>query len=116
MVKKEDESKMDQKENEPRMDQKEFDSKMDQTARRLTDTVTDGVKRIEEAFEKGKENVREDIKGSEGMQNLKGSPRMGLLLLGLGFAWFLNTVGVANHWAFPIILMAAGLYFVLRNR
>lgn len=105
-----------EKEDDARMNQKEFESKMDQTARRLTDTVTEGVKKIEEAFEKGKGNVREDIKGSEGMKNLKGSPRMGLLLLGLGFAWFLNTVGVANHWAFPITLMIAGLYFILRNR
>ncbi len=96
--------------------EKELESKMDQTAKKFTETVADGVKKIEEAFEKGKENLREDIKGSEGMQNLKGSPRMGLILLGLGFAWLLNTLGVFGHWVLPVFLMIAGIYFMLRNR
>ena len=113
MVKEASDKKTDPKE---KMSEKEFESRMDQSARKFTDTVADGVKKIEEAFEKGKDNVREDIKGSEGMQNLKGSPRMGLVLLALGFVWFLNTVGLLTHWVFPILLMAAGVYFVLRNR
>ena len=96
--------------------EKELESKMDQTAKKFTETVADGVKKIEDAFEKGKENLREDIKGSEGMQNLKGSPRMGFILLGLGFAWLLNTFGLFGHWVFPVILMIVGIYFMLRSR
>ncbi len=98
------------------MAEKEIESKMDQTTKKFTETVADGVKKIEEAFDKGKENLKEDIKASQGMKNLKGSPRMGLIMLGLGFAWLLHIFGLFNHAVFPILLMIAGIYFVLRSR
>lgn len=94
----------------------DFEDRLDRLSRRFSDTVADGVKRVEEAFEKGKDNLRDDIKRSQGMENLKGSPRMGLILVGLGIVWMLYTFGLFDNVIFPIILIAAGLYFIVRNR
>ena len=98
------------------MEQKDFEEKMDQTARKFSDTVADGVKKIEEAFDKGKGNLRDDIKGSQGMENIKGSPRLGVIMLAGGLLWLLNSIGVFNSWMFPVALMVVGAYFIFRSR
>jgi hypothetical protein len=89
---------------------------MDRYAQRFTDAVSDGVKRVEEAFDKGKENLREDIKSAQGVEGIKGSPRMGLALVGVGVLWLLLSLGILQHPIFPIIVVAAGLYYIVRSR
>ena len=98
------------------MDQKEFESKLDEYANRISSTVSDGVKKVEAAFEKGKENIKSDENGGEGLKGLKGSPKMGLILVVVGILWLLHTLGVFGQPVFPILLIVAGLYFVIRNR
>jgi len=98
------------------MDQKDYEARMDRYAQRVTDAVSDGVKRVEEAFDKGKENLRQDIKGAQGMEGLKGSPRMGLILVGLGIIWLFLSLGILQHPIFPIIVIAVGLYYIVRSR
>jgi len=98
------------------MDQKDYEDRMDRYAQKLTDAVSDGVKRVEEAFEKGKENLREDIKSAQGVEGIKGSPRMGLALVGVGVVWLLLSLGILQHPIFPIIVIAVGLYYIVRSR
>jgi predicted lipid-binding transport protein (Tim44 family) len=98
------------------MDPKDYEDRMDRYAQKVTDAVSDGVKRVEEAFEKGKENLRQDIKGAQGIEGIKGSPRMGLLLVGVGVVWLLLSLGILQHPIFPIIVVAVGLYYIVRSR
>ncbi|MDH3198656.1 MAG: hypothetical protein OEO21_10495 [Candidatus Krumholzibacteria bacterium] len=98
------------------MEQKDYEARMDRYAQRFTDAVSDGVKRVEEAFDKGKENLREDIKSAQGVEGIKGSPRMGLALVGVGVVWLLLSLGILQHTIVPIIVIAVGLYYIVRSR
>jgi hypothetical protein len=101
------------------MDQKEFDGKLDEYANKISGAVGEGVKRLEEAFEKGKESIKasQDQEGSEtGVKGLKGSPKMGLILVVGGILWLLYTFGVFAQPVFPILMIILGLYFIIRNR
>jgi molecular chaperone GrpE (heat shock protein) len=95
------------------MDQKEFDSKLDEYANRISGAVSDGVKRLEAAFERGRENVRAD---EEGLKGFRGTPKMGLLMVIVGIIWLLYTLGVFGQPVFPILLIGIGAYFLVRNR
>lgn len=101
------------------MDQKEFDSKLDEYANKISNSVGEGVKRLEEAFDKGKESLKSagGEEGTErGVNGLKGSPKMGLILVVAGILWLLYTFGVFAQPVFPILLIILGLYFIIRNR
>jgi hypothetical protein len=98
------------------MEQKEFESKLDAYANKISAAVSEGVKKVEAAFEKGKENIKADENAGEGVKGLKGSPKMGLIMVVAGIVWLLWTVGLFELKVFPILLIAVGLYFVLRNR
>jgi hypothetical protein len=108
---------MDEKQNqEPTgsSDSKEFEDRLDSFADKFSKTMSDGVKKLEDAFDKGKDNLRQDM-GSE-HKRLSGSPRMGAILLGLGLVWLLHTLGALDHVIFPILVIVLGIYFLLRNR
>jgi hypothetical protein len=94
-------------------DRKEFEERLDHFADRLSGAMSDGVRRLEEAFDKGKQNVRED-RNSKG--RFSGSPRMGMILVGLGIVWLLYSLGVLRQPIFPILLIVLGVYFLLRDR
>lgn len=98
------------------MESKEFESKLDEYADKISRAVTDGVKRVEEAFEKGKENLKSQEGSGEGIKSLKGSPRLGLIMVAVGILWLLYTFDVFAQPVFPILLIILGLYFVIRNR
>jgi hypothetical protein len=98
------------------MDQKEFESKLDEYANKISGAVSDGVKKVEAAFEKGKENIKAESADGEGLKGLKGSPRMGLILVVVGILWLLFTLDFFDQWIFPVLLVIVGLYFVIRNR
>jgi len=98
------------------MNQKEFEDRLDGYADKISSTVTDGVKRLEAAVDSGKENIRKDADEAEGARRLSGSPRMGVILVGLGIAWLLHTLGVFDHFIFPILAIVLGIYFILRHR
>ena len=98
------------------MDQTEFESKLDEYANKISGAVSDGVKKVEAAFEKGKENLKTDENAEQGVKGLKGSPKMGLILVVAGILWLLYTFNVFAQPVFPILLIIVGLYFVIRNR
>lgn len=94
-------------------DRKEFEDRLDRFADRLSGAMSDGVKKLEEAFDKSKENVRTD---SQSKGKFSGSPRMGMILVGLGIVWLLYSLGVLRQPIFPILLIVLGVYFLLRDR
>jgi len=98
------------------MEQQEFESKLDEYANKISVAVSDGVKKVEAAFEKGKENIKTDEGAEEGVKGLRGSPKMGLIMVVAGLVWLLWQFGLFELKVFPILLIAVGLYFVLRNR
>jgi hypothetical protein len=99
------------------MDQKEFESKLDQYASKISNAVNEGVKRVEDAFEKGKENLKaREGDGEGGFKSLKGSPKSGVVLIGIGIVWLLYIAGLFEHVVFPILLIILGIYFIVRNR
>jgi hypothetical protein len=98
------------------MEQKDFEGKLDEYANKISSAVSDGVKRVEEAFDKGKENLKSQEDSGEGVKGLKGSPKLGLILVVAGILWLLYTLNVFDQPVFPILLIVLGLYFVIRNR
>jgi len=98
------------------MDQKEFENRLDGFADKISGAVSEGVKRIEGAFDKGKENLGNDTRDFARLRQFRGSPRTGAVLIALGIAWLLYTVGVFNHPVFPVLLIVIGVYFVVRDR
>lgn len=95
--------------------QREFESRLDAYADKISRAVGDGVARLEEVFERGKRNVESDTPES-GVEGLKGSPRSGIILIGIGIVWLLYIAGLFEHVIFPILLIIVGIYFVIRNR
>lgn len=100
------------------MDQKEFEGKLDEYANKISSAVGDGVKRVEEAFDKGRENLKADSAEGErvGFRGMKGSPKSGIVLIGAGIVWLLYIAGFFQQWIFPILVIALGIYFIVRNR
>lgn len=97
-----------------RRERKEFEERLDGLADKFSRVMSDGVKKLEDAFDKGKANLREDMASKE--RRLPGSPRMGAILLGIGFVWFLFAVGALDEWIFPVLMMALGGFFLIRSR
>jgi hypothetical protein len=95
-------------------DRKEFEDRLDGFADKFSKTMSDGVKKLEEAFDKGKQNLRADMESGD--SKVTGSPRMGAILLGFGVLWLLYTIGALDHVIFPILVIVLGIYFLIRNR
>src|SRR5512139_2796106 len=105
----------------PPMDQKQWEERLDRAADRVSRAVSEGVHVLEDAYEKGKETLKEEFDGRRGTTDTtapnaptqsafttgqkpatKGSPRVGLVLVGLGIVWLLNTLGILDQPVFPI--------------
>lgn len=115
MAQKDSEKEAGQSESGQAKAEKDFESRLDEYANKISQAVSDGVKRVEEAFEKGKQNLKSEG-GEGGFQALKGSPRSGIVLIGIGIVWLLYIAGLFEHVIFPILLIIIGIYFVVRNR
>ena len=120
------------------MDQKQWEERLDRAADRVSRAVTGGVHVLEDAYEKGKETLKEEFDGStrstdvppaanadaasqsaftpEVKKTSKGSPRLGLMLVAVGIIWLLQSLGVLNQPVFPILLIVLGVYFVARSK
>ena len=121
------------------MDQKQWEERLDRAADRVSRVVTSGVHVLEDAYEKGKETLKDEIDGqrphtsdtppsgavdpaaqsaftAETKRTSKGSPRLGLVLVAVGIIWLLNSIGVLNQPVFPILLIVLGVYFIARSK
>ena len=103
------------------MEQKEWDQRLDRMAERVAGGVKDGVRVLEDAYEKGKETLQTETRGTagsaaDGTPVKKGSPRLGLVLVALGIVWLLQTLGILGQPIFPILLIVLGVYFIARSK
>jgi len=119
------------------MDQKQWEERLDRAAEKVSRAVTSGVHVLEDAYEKGKETLKEEFDGGHRADpsapgsphedsaasstpathtGRKGSPRLGLMLVAVGIIWLLNSLGVLNQPVFPILLIVLGVYFIARAK
>jgi hypothetical protein len=121
------------------MDQKQWEERLDRAADRVSRVVTGGVHVLEDAYEKGKESLKDEMNGrraatdsetnatpavtptqsaftAEPRPATKGSPRLGLMLVGLGIVWLLHTLGILDQPVFPVLLIVLGVYFIARSK
>jgi hypothetical protein len=120
------------------MEQKQWEERLDRAADRVSKAVTSGVHVLEDAYEKGKETLKDEMDGhhhpsdpprgtadtaapsaftvAEAKPASKGSPRLGLMLVAVGIIWLLQTLGVLNQPVFPIVLIVLGVYFIARAK
>jgi hypothetical protein len=81
--------------------------------------VTDGAKRVEDAFDKGMDNIRNNPELDEKRTRVKGffsSSTGGLVLVIVGLVWFFSIVGWLHSPIFPIVLIVAGFYLWQKHR
>jgi len=116
------------------MDQKQWEERLDRAADRVSRAVTDGVHVLEDAYVKGKETLKDEMNTRGGPTATsstsstadplapdvkpasKGSPRLGLMLVGLGIVWLLHSLGILDQPVFPILLIVLGVYFIARAK
>ena len=107
------------------MDQKRWEERLDRVADRVADAVSEGVHVIEDAFDKGRDTIHEDIgsrrtgpaTGEEpSAGRSKRSVRLGVLLVGIGILWLLYSLGILRHPVVPIVLIVIGVYFIVRSK
>ncbi|MFH1754310.1 MAG: hypothetical protein ABIA59_01275 [Candidatus Latescibacterota bacterium] len=98
------------------MDQQGFEKKLDEVTEKFSKTVSDGVKRVEDTFEKGKERFENNPEAMDRWKSFVISPSGGVILIIFGILWLLYTLGVFNHPVFPILLIITGLYLIFKKR
>jgi hypothetical protein len=98
------------------MEQRDFDSKLNEYADKISNAVSDGVKRLEKAFETERNKMRAAEGAPEGTRETGRSPRFGFILVAIGILWLLYTLGVFAQPVLPILLIIAGVYFVAKTR
>jgi hypothetical protein len=113
------------------MEQKDWEQRLDRVAERVAGSVKEGVRVLEDAYEKGKEGVMSEARGTGSGAGAsseagagapgagvpkKGSPRLGLALVALGIIWLLHSLGILDQPVFPILLIILGVYFIARSK
>lgn len=118
------------------MDQKQWEERLDRATERVSRAVTVGVHVLEDAYDKGKETLKDDLNtrldpnssntgssaadplagGPETTRSSKGLIRLGLVLVGLGIVWLLHSLGMLGHPIFPILLIVLGVIFIARAK
>jgi len=117
------------------MDQRKWEDRLDRAADRVSHVVADGVHMLEDVYEKGKHTINDEMntrrentgttsETSDAGSNdaapqrvaSKGTPRLGLILVGLGIVWLLNTLNILDQPVFPIMLIVLGVYFIARSK
>ena len=90
---------------------KDFEDKLDEIADKVSQTVSDGVRRLEDTVS----NMQKQPEVSEGkIRDLFSSPLGGLIVIAAGLLWFFNAVGLFDNKILPVILIAVGIYMMVR--
>lgn len=90
---------------------RQFEQKLDEIADRVSQTVSEGVKRLEDTVS----NIQARPGFSESkIKSLFTSPLGGLIAVIIGVLWFFNAVGLFDNKVLPIILIAVGIYMMVK--
>ena len=98
------------------MDQQGFEKKLDEVTEKFSNTVSEGVKKVEETFEKGKESLKSDPEKTSRWKHLAISPSGGMIIVLVGVLWLLYTFDFFEIKLLPILLILIGLYLIFRKR
>jgi len=91
---------------------KGIEEKMDEIADKFSKTMSEGVKRMETAFQ----NVKDDAETRKKVKGFFTSSTGGAVLIVVGVLWFFYAVGLFNKPLFPIILIVIGAYLMFRYK
>ena len=95
------------------------EEKLDDIAERFSKVMTDGVRRMEEAFDRGLKNVEADPTFGERTTRVKHffkSSTGGAVLIIVGIVWFFYATGLLDMWIFPLLVIVIGFYLMQRYR
>ena len=92
---------------------KGFEEKLDEVADKLSNTMSDGVKRLESTFENIKDHP-ENTKGK--VKNFFKTSTGGTVVLINGILRLFLSQGWLNIPLFPIIVIGIGIYLMYRNK
>ena len=96
---------------------KGMEEKLDEFADRFSKAVTDGVKRMEGAFEKGVHDIRDNPSFSKSrVRGFFTSSTGGSVLVVIGFVWLFYAVGLLDKPVFPALLIILGFYIMHRYK
>jgi hypothetical protein len=90
-----------------------FDEKLDEVADKVSKTMSEGVKRLESAFESVKDNP-EETKGK--VKNFFKTSTGGTVILIIGILWLFLSQGWLTFPLFPVIVIGIGIYLMYRYK
>lgn len=97
----------------PPSGKKDFEEKLDEVAEKVSKTVSEGVRRLEEAAE----NIKQRPEISQGrVKRFLASSMGGLVVTIIGVLWFFNAVGLFRSWVIGLIVTGIGIYMIYRFR
>lgn len=98
-------------------EKKSFEAKLDAFADKFSHALSDGVKRMESAFEKGREEIRDNPNFSKSrVRGFFTSSAGGSILVVIGFIWLFYAVGLLDKPVFPALLIILGFYIMHRYK
>ena len=96
---------------------KSVEERLDEFGDRFSKAMMDGVKRLEGAFDKGMQNLRDNPDLNSGrVRGFFSSSSGGVVLVVIGFVWFFYAVGLLDKPIFPILMIILGFYLMYRDR
>ncbi|MCZ6765829.1 MAG: hypothetical protein O7D32_02740 [bacterium] len=102
---------------EPSKSKPQVEDRLDHFADRFSRAMSDGVKKMEDAFEKGMNNIKSNPKFQEGrLRGFFTSSSGGAILVIVGVVWFAYAVGLLSNWIIPLLIIALGAYLMHRYK
>jgi len=90
-----------------------LEEKLDDFAEKFSKAMGDGVKRMENAFEKGFRDIRDNPSFSKSrVRGFFTSSTGGSILVVIGFVWLFYAVGLLDQPIFPALLIILGFYLM----
>jgi len=96
---------------------KSFEEKLDSFADKFSHALSDGVKRMESAFEKGSQEIRDNPNFSKSrVRGFFTSSAGGSILVVIGFIWLFYAIGLLDKPVFPALMIIVGFYIMHRYK
>lgn len=96
---------------------KGLEDKLDDFADKFSHAMSEGVKRMESAFDKSVKGITENPDLSRGrIKGFFSSSAGGGILIIVGIVWFFYAIGLLSNPVFPALLIVVGFYIIHRSK